>query len=580
MESETVSLKSVGVLQDFLVDLGARKTPHSGRFLYDHLCGVYSILEAWECPNDVCVAGMFHSIYSTEKFHHALLSLTERSRLQSAIGREAEHLVYLFAALERGRIQVAIDSWSPLLCASRAEIPSRWDASTMISVSRTEITDLALLHLANLIERSSKPATDLGFWLARAGELCDKLALLCDGLPKVLLNLGTMTRDDERRLHSLYLQGVSCLAADDPSGARSHLELACRDFGFVAEPFLLLAITYQWLGNPKPARNAAINGRALLNGWGIPWHKRLSIDDWRVLADLIEDAAPIEDIRPLLRKIAAPSARAQAAPAPSVEVESPGGGSDAHTLPPNASRFFSYLSGVRRDPSERASQWYPGLSRKPWYDAQQFSVALELESRFAEIKAEALRVEHTRYYEEAENIGRTGSWQVCMLYEQGRKNEFVCRQCPTITAILEGDPIVRKSAGLIYLSRMVAHTHIAAHQAGSNLRLRCHLAINIPHGDCAIRVEDEARHWEEGKCIVFDDTFEHEVWNRTDEERLVLLVDLWHPDLSAEERDSLDAINLLSVNKAQSMQRVWQRNDGQRGREGKHGGDQQASFFD
>ena len=53
---------------------------------------------------------------------------------------------------------------------------------------------------------------------------------------------------------------------------------------------------------------------------------------------------------------------------------------------------------------------------------------------------------------------------------------------------------------------------------------------------------DDVRRWEEGKCIVFDDTLAHEVWNRTDEERLVVVVDLRPPDLSGLERDALEAI--------------------------------------
>ena len=101
------------------------------------------------------------------------------------------------------------------------------------------------------------------------------------------------------------------------------------------------------------------------------------------------------------------------------------------------------------------------------------------------------------------------------------------------------------------------------------MRLRCHLAILIPHGDCAMRVGDAVRQWEEGKCVVFDDTFEHEVWNRTDKERLVLLIDLWHPDLSAIEREALETVNWLGLWHADSARATWERNDQRREREGK-----------
>ena len=53
---------------------------------------------------------------------------------------------------------------------------------------------------------------------------------------------------------------------------------------------------------------------------------------------------------------------------------------------------------------------------------------------------------------------------------------------------------------------------------------------------CGFRVHDETRHWQLGKCLWFDDSFEHEVWNQSDEARLVLICDMWHPDLSDDEQ--------------------------------------------
>ena len=58
-----------------------------------------------------------------------------------------------------------------------------------------------------------------------------------------------------------------------------------------------------------------------------------------------------------------------------------------------------------------------------------------------------------------------------------------------------------------------------------------------PKTKCGFRVGDQIRQWEEGKAIVFDDSYEHEVWNETDEARVLLLVDIWHPDVRAEERE-------------------------------------------
>lgn len=576
MASRTTSLDSESALFDLLIELGAREVSHSGRSLYEHLSGVYSILRAWEQPDDVCNAGMFHSIYSTEKFQHATLPISERRRLQATIGEESEYLVYLFAALPRAAIFDAAKSWSPLFLSDFAEIRCRWDGGMVIRVAATEMARLVVLHLANRIEQASKPATGIGFWLARMSELAGNMPAFSDTLPTALKDLGTNTVDDERHLHSLYLQGIGLLLGGDPAGALRHLEDACRIGELVAEPFLMLAVAHRLLGDSQAAQKAASKGRVLLRRWGTPWHKRLSMEGWCALADLITDEAPIEEIGNVLREISTANDQAQALAGEESNVS----GSAIDAAQPDVSRFFSYLKGIQTHRSNRAIKWYPGLSRKAWYDAAQLQVARDLESRYEEIRAEALNVEPGHYYEEAENIGRVGSWQVCMFYEQGRRNDTVCRQCPTIASILDSHSGVRRSAGLIYLSKMAPHTHIAAHQARGNVRLRCHLAIRIPHGDCAIRVADEVRHWHEGKCMVFDDTYEHEVWNRTDEERLVLLVDLWHPDLTQLERDALDTINWLSMNNASGMAETWQRNDSQREREGKRAVSSIGDMFD
>jgi aspartyl/asparaginyl beta-hydroxylase (cupin superfamily) len=100
-------------------------------------------------------------------------------------------------------------------------------------------------------------------------------------------------------------------------------------------------------------------------------------------------------------------------------------------------------------------------------------------------------------------------------------------------------------------------THIAPHRGPTNLRLRCHLAISAPAGDCAIRVGDETRRWHEGKCLVFDDFLVHEAWNHTDEDRVVLIVDLWHPELTATEVMLLEGLQNHIYRQAERLGRYW-----------------------
>jgi aspartyl/asparaginyl beta-hydroxylase (cupin superfamily) len=107
---------------------------------------------------------------------------------------------------------------------------------------------------------------------------------------------------------------------------------------------------------------------------------------------------------------------------------------------------------------------------------------------------------------------------------------------------------------------MRANTHISPHRGPTNLRLRCHLAIKVPTGDCAIRVGEQTRHWREGTCLVFDDHLEHEAWNHTDEDRIVLIVDLWHPALSATEVKLLEGLHNYTSFYARKLSRYWSTN--------------------
>ena len=74
-----------------------------------------------------------------------------------------------------------------------------------------------------------------------------------------------------------------------------------------------------------------------------------------------------------------------------------------------------------------------------------------------------------------------------------------------------------------------------------NTRLICHLPLIVPPG-CTFRVGNDVRSWVEGKAWVFDDTIEHEAWNRSDRTRVVLLFEVWRPELSDDERRYVTAM--------------------------------------
>jgi aspartate beta-hydroxylase len=92
-----------------------------------------------------------------------------------------------------------------------------------------------------------------------------------------------------------------------------------------------------------------------------------------------------------------------------------------------------------------------------------------------------------------------------------------------------------------FFSILKPGTHIPPHYGLSNFKLAVHLALMIPDS-CGIRVGGETRYWQEGRCLVFDDSFEHEAWNRSNTLRAVLIVEAWNPALTGIERAAIGRI--------------------------------------
>ena len=77
----------------------------------------------------------------------------------------------------------------------------------------------------------------------------------------------------------------------------------------------------------------------------------------------------------------------------------------------------------------------------------------------------------------------------------------------------------------------------------TNTRVTSHLPLLIPE-DCALRVGGEEHHWREGEVVVFDDTYEHEAWNRSSRTRVVMIFDMWNPFLTLTERAVLSDLTI------------------------------------
>jgi len=134
-------------LTDFLLGMGVEQVPHTGKSYLAHLIAVYRILESQGYSQDVCRAGMFHSIYGTEKFQGFTLPLDRRGEIRALIGDRAERLAYLNCAMDRASFDRAL---------TQPDGPYRFvDRITgeTVELSRADFDDLCRVHLFDWLEQ-------------------------------------------------------------------------------------------------------------------------------------------------------------------------------------------------------------------------------------------------------------------------------------------------------------------------------------------------------------------------------------------------------------------------------------------
>lgn len=171
-----------------------------------------------------------------------------------------------------------------------------------------------------------------------------------------------------------------------------------------------------------------------------------------------------------------------------------------------------------------------------WHDPKKYSWVEHLEENFELIKEEAICVFEQNLMDihpENDDLAGYGTWNTFFFYKNGIKFSQNHARCPKTSKILE-QILGVDIAGRTYFSAMTPGIHIKPHCGPHNFKLRTHLGLITPE-QARIRVSDETRNWSEGHCLVFDDSFEHEVWNKSESTRIVLIVDVWNPSLTVEE---------------------------------------------
>ena len=206
------------------------------------------------------------------------------------------------------------------------------------------------------------------------------------------------------------------------------------------------------------------------------------------------------------------------------------------------------------------SFYFPELPQKQFYERSAFPWVAELEARTEVIRQELLTLVSDEeafqpYVRGVANRppGEFGSlmdsrdWGAFYLIESGAVVPDAAARCPRTLEAMEAVPLSRATGRTpsVLFSRLLPGVRIPPHNGQINARLICHLPLIVPEG-CALRVGNEVRPWVEGEVLIFDDTIEHEAWNTSRQPRVVLLFEVWRPELSAEEQ-ALVAATLAAV---------------------------------
>jgi hypothetical protein len=179
------------------------------------------------------------------------------------------------------------------------------------------------------------------------------------------------------------------------------------------------------------------------------------------------------------------------------------------------------------------------MPSKPWFGSEEFPWAKALEAEFPRIREEVLTaLSLQKSLPDYGYVGAIeGQWKSLILIDNAQIRPHLPEQLPLLFELLKTFPHYPRFPEA-QISVLGPHSRIVPHSDVGNYYVTCHLPLVIPE-NCGIRVGGETRHWQEGRCLFFQNQFEHSAWNESDQQRIVLIVDFLHPELSSEEVNAL-----------------------------------------
>ena len=365
----------------------------------------------------------------------------------------------------------------------------------------------------------------------------------------------------------LAKEGVDALQRGQPAIARARFESIAQSGRANGQIWLLLAVACR-SDNDSGAEEAALDQLLTLEPQAVRGHImkadcRANAGDERSALRGYEIALLIAANQELPADLRAELQRAEAwvAQFKARVVEQREAKLLARGLPPEKrSRRFQHsldiLAGRRQIFVQEPTGYYvPELPQVQFFDPADFDWVPTLEAAAAAIKQEitallAAGTDGFRPYMQTHtdqpraDVNRlldSIDWSALFLCENGTVSDDVVARCPRTWTAVQAAPLPHiVNSPTVMFSLLRAGARIAPHTGTHNARLICHLPLIVPP-NCGFRVGNDVRPWEEGKLLIFDDTIEHEAWNDSSEDRVVLIFDIWRPELSAREREEIAA---------------------------------------
>lgn len=375
---------------------------------------------------------------------------------------------------------------------------------------------------------------------------------------------------DRAQAEAQLRAAIADLRRGAASEARAALEALCGDGSPIPPPFFLLAQACRMAGDAA-GEGAALDrqlalhpghlGALLMKGQQASAAGNDSAAEThfrRALAAAATDMVP-DALRADLQRAAAWLDQQGRQRLERVEQALAEGGFPAGRHSPRIAEALAILRGEAPVQLQQPTNFYvPGLAQRAFWERDEFDWLPAFEAETVRIRAEldALLASPATGFSpyipagaavkgqapNAHLVGDAG-WSSFDLLKHGAPVPGQAERCPaTLAALaLAPQPLVPGHSPFALFSRLRPGTHIRPHHGLYNHRLICHLPLIVPDG-CVLRVGNHQRQWVEGEMLVFDDSVEHEAANRGTAERVVLLFEVWKPELCEADREALTLI--------------------------------------